>query len=159
MAFRFALAALLRLRQSREQQHERLFHEANLRRAELRRALEAVARAVSQLKENDSQGLNAGMRAAELQFDLLRLSRLAEHRCQLEREVAQAEAECARRLQQFRQAHGERQIIESLRDRQLHSYQRWQEKQAERNFEDLLLLRRERRSSCHSSEGSDDESA
>ena len=142
MAFRFPLAGLLRLRQSQERQQEFLLHEANAHLAEVGRAMAEVELAAAELKASNASGLKAGIFAAELQFDRLRLTLLAKQRNQLERELTQAQDVCAQRRQALRHARGQREIVETLRDRQLLAYKQLREKQGQQQVEELFLLRR-----------------
>ena len=143
MAFQFPLESLLRFRQSLERQQEILLQQANFQAAELRRMIAALERAAGEIRASNATDLRAGTCAAELHFNALRLSMLAERRLKIEAALVQAEERCALRRQALQHSRQQREIIDSLRKRQLHSYEDLQKKREQRRLDDLFLLRRD----------------
>ena len=68
MPFRFALAPVLRLRQSIERQRARALQSANLQVSRAQETLAQLDRFLSDSDQSDCAGLAAGRTAAELQF-------------------------------------------------------------------------------------------
>src|SRR5260370_16914888 len=68
MSFRFALAPLLRLRQSIERQRALQLQEANLQVSRAQETLAQLERFLSDSDQSESAGLTAGCTAAELHF-------------------------------------------------------------------------------------------
>lgn len=142
MAFRFPLAALLRHRQVQERQQQVLMQQANFRVEALRRLIEETQEAVAAIAACSDERMQSGARAAELQFDEIRLETLAERRQTLEAEMAEAEKARTLRHQALQHAHQQREVVDTLRTRQLQNYQEQQRRQDQRSLDDLFLLRR-----------------
>jgi flagellar export protein FliJ len=140
MSFRFSLDAVLRLRQGLEHQQEVLLREANHHITSLERQAEEVGAVLLADTKRERQELAAGMRAAELHFDLLCRSTLFERQRALEKHVLDARAERDVRAASFRQARQQREIIETLRRRHWEFYHQLEVRQQQREMDDLFLL-------------------
>ncbi len=143
MVFQFSLAVLLRFRKSIERQQEARLEHANQQATGLRRQIEDIERAVAEATANDAQELASGLRAAELHFSQVRREVLAERRAQREKELAVAiEIQSQRRLA-FQTARQQREVVTSLRKRQLEGFREREARQEQRRLDDLFLLRRQ----------------
>lgn len=143
MAFQFSLAALLRFRQSAEQQQEAILQQANQQVSNLRRQIEDTQRAIEEIAGNDSEALTCGLRAAELHFSQLRHDILLQLHSRLEKELTVAiEIQLQQRLA-YQKARQQREIVEALRQRQLQIYEEEVARQEQRRLDDLFFLRRE----------------
>ncbi|HYM01212.1 MAG TPA: hypothetical protein VEZ90_19790, partial [Blastocatellia bacterium] len=80
--------------------------------------------------------------AAELQFDVLRLSLLMERRRELEKQLVDAETLRYARNQDFQQARRQREVMDTLRRHQIEIYRQQEVRQDQRRIDDLFLLRR-----------------
>src|SRR5271166_1613135 len=123
MAFRFALAPLLRLRQSVERQRALALQEASLK---VVRAQEALARLEQFLADSavaDSASLAAGRTAADLQFASLLRDQLERFRLHLQDEVRRLETLREQAAYAYHQVYQEREVLETLRARQRRAYQ------------------------------------
>ncbi len=142
MAFRFALAPLLRLRQSIERQRTLSLQDASL---QLDRARETLARLESFLADSavaDSAGLATGRTAAELQFAGLLREQFGQFRLQLQEEVRRLDVLREQAVQAYQQAFREREVLESLRDRQRRAYQVEQARRQQQELDATHLLQR-----------------
>jgi flagellar export protein FliJ len=142
MAFRFTLHALLRFRQSVERQQQLLLQEANHQVALVRREIEVLDGHLGAIAAHDAGELENGVRAAELQFQLLCRAILLGHRRQLETTLAQREEVRISRSQAFHEARRQREAVETLRQLQWQAYQQGQKRKEQRYLDELFLLRR-----------------
>ena len=143
MPFQFSLAALLRFRQSIEQQQETLLQQANQKVAGLRRGIEDVQRAAAEVTANDARELASGLRAAELHFSKVRRAVLLEHYSRLEKELAAAlQVQLQQRLA-FQKARQQREVVATLKEHQLQEFHQQESRDEQRRLDDLLLVRRE----------------
>ena len=143
MAFRFALAALLRFRQSLEHQAEILLQEANHDIEAVRKRIEHSDCALGEMAKQNADKLHSGVTAAELQFDLISRSLLLHHRELLHEEMIMREEIRTQRFHSFQQARQQREVVETLRERQLEIYRQQEAWQEQRRLDDHFLLRRE----------------
>ena len=143
MPFRFPLAAVLRFRQTVERRHEILLQQANREVAAARQAIDELDRTKAEAAARYARELAAGVSAAEMQFNLLCRSTLAQRRSELEKKLAGAEEIRAARRQEFQHAHQQREAVDTLRQHQLQTYTEEEQKREQRTLDDLLLMRRE----------------
>jgi len=142
MAFRFALAPLLRLRRSIEHQRALALRKASLNVQRAREALAAVDRSLDDSSRADSRSLAAGRMAAELQFAILIRERLQQLRLQLQDEIGRREALREQAAHEYRQALQEREVLEAVCTRQRHAYQLDQMRRQQRELDAAFLLQR-----------------
>jgi flagellar export protein FliJ len=140
MAFRFALAPLLRLRQSLEHQCALTLQRAAFEVARTRETLAQLNRYLDESARVDAIALAGGRTAAELQFANLLGERLEQLRVQLREEIAQLEKLRQQAAFAFQQALREREALESLRDRQHRSYQQEQQRRQQQELDAAFLL-------------------
>jgi flagellar export protein FliJ len=141
MAFRFPLAAILHYRQSLEHQQELRVREANQHAARVRRAIDQLQQRVLENKSERLQYLTDGTTAAEIRFSLMREAALRQHHQELLRELMRVQKVRDQQQKLFQQARRERETYESLRDHQLHEYERKARRREQRELDDLFLLR------------------
>src|SRR5258708_24212741 len=105
MSFRFALAPLLRLRQSIERQRALQLQEANLQVSRAQEALAQLERFLSDSDQPDSAGLTAGCTAAELQFASVLRDNLHHFRQQLQTNIRKLELLRQQAVGEYHQAY------------------------------------------------------
>jgi flagellar FliJ protein len=142
MAFRFALAPLLRLRQSIERQRALALQEANQKVSRAQELLAHVERYLSDSAQSDSAALAAGRIAAELQFASVLRENLHRFRRELESDVRKLELLRQQAAGEYHQAYREREVLETLRGRQRRTYQQEQLRRQQREFDATYLLQR-----------------
>jgi flagellar export protein FliJ len=142
MAFRFPLEVLLRVRQGLERQEELRLHDANLRVAMLRQQIEDVDGEMENIEVRRKPQMESGISAAELQFDVLCCSVLAEQKHALEKQLVEAEAFRHFCSEAFREARRQREVMDTLRCHQLQDYTLRESRRDQRRLDDLFLLRR-----------------
>jgi flagellar export protein FliJ len=142
MAFSFSLQSVLRFRQGTERERLLLLQAANLRVAEVRSQIEALGRDRADLAAATARKLSAGVHAAQLHFNDFCRSASEQRQEKLQEELLQCEATRLIRSQEFQQARQQREILERLRDQQFDLYHRQQERQNQRQLDDILLLHR-----------------
>jgi flagellar export protein FliJ len=143
MAFHFQLQAVLHFRESIEHQQELRLRAANQRVGRVRHLIEQVEQRRQELHSLQSRDLGAGTTAAELRFGLQCEAELQRQRRELEQQLAAAQQARQQQREIFQQAKRARETLESVRDRQLHLYQKDAARREQRSLDDLFLLRRE----------------
>jgi flagellar export protein FliJ len=143
MAFRFGLEALLRFRQSMERQEETRLQAANQKVRQVLAEIERCEQLERRFRVAQQDSLGEGLSGAELHFDTLRQSTLARRQDALQKERAHLEKLRDQQYQVFRQARTQREVLESLRNAQLHAYQEEKMRRDQRLLDDLFLMRRE----------------
>ena len=142
MPFRFPLQTVLHLYQGLERQQELRLRTANQQVSRVRHAIEQVLVRAEQTKLLHCRQLQTGITAAEMHFLMACDSALQLQHHELDRELARLQAFRDRQLQIFEQARRDRETFESLRDRQHREYDRDADRRAQREIDDLALLRR-----------------
>lgn len=142
MPFHFSLQSVLHLYQSLEHQQELRLRAANQQVSRVRHVIEQLDAQKQQSRVRQSRELQAGTTGAELEFE--RATELALHRRRAELDVELARMQQLRDEQQriFRQARRRRETLSSLRQTQLHQYQREAVRHEQRQVDDAFLLRR-----------------
>jgi flagellar export protein FliJ len=142
MSFRFALAPLLRLRQSIERQRTLELQKANLQVLHAQETLEQLERFLSDADQSDSQGLAAGCTGAELRFASVLRENLRHLRNELLVDVRKLERLREKALGEYHQAYREREVLESLRIRQRRVYQHLEVRRQQEELDADFLLQR-----------------
>jgi flagellar biosynthesis chaperone FliJ len=161
MAFRFSLAALLRLRATLEQVEERklmsLRHEAQ--RFELAIEQNIASRRDQRLQQGwllagrdpigagqagdrhaGDRHATTGLTGADLQFSHSCLARLELSAQQLQQQLVSKQEDIRLQLGRFTAARRQREAIESLRERQLELYRTEERRREQRSLDDLFLV-------------------
>jgi len=141
MAFHFPLQAVLHFRQSVEHQQELRLRAANQQVARVRRLIEQIDARLQQTQTRQSQDVSVGTSGAELRFAVLCEANLRQQRQVLHVELARLQKLRDEQQKAFQQARRERETFESLRDHQLHAYQRNAARREQRQLDDLFLMR------------------
>ncbi len=142
MSFRFALAPLLRLRQSIERQRTLKLQEANLQVSRVQETLAQLERFLSDSAQSDSAALTAGRTAAELQFACVFREKLHHFREELQADVRKLELLRQQAVSAYHQAYREREVLETLRARQCRDYQQEQLRRQQQELDASYLLQR-----------------
>jgi flagellar export protein FliJ len=142
MPFRFALAPLLRLRQSIERQRTLQLQEANLKVSRAQEALAQLDRFLSDAAQSDSTRLAAGCTAAELQFASVLRENLHHFRQELQSDIRKLELLRQQAASEYHQAYREREVLETLRLRQRRAYQQEQLRRQQQELDAAYLLQR-----------------
>jgi len=142
MPFRFALATLLRLRQSVQRQRMLQLQEANLHVSCSQQTLFQLKDFLIESDRSDSANLKTGRAAAELQFASILRENLQRLRGQLQSELEKHEAARQKALGEYRQAHREREVLESLRARLRREYQQDASRRQQSELDASYLLQR-----------------
>jgi flagellar export protein FliJ len=141
MAFRFPLQAVFHYRQSVEHQQELRLRAANQQVARARHLLDQIDLRLRQMRTSQSQHLQNGTTSAELRFELASETTLRQQHQLVENELARAQNLRDQQQRIFQHARREREIFESLRDRQLRQYKLDSARREQRQLDDLFLLR------------------
>jgi flagellar export protein FliJ len=142
MPFHFSLAALLHFRQSIEHQQELRLRAANQQVARVRHLIDQLEQKAKDSGNQRAQQLSLGTTAAELQFSFLYEAGIREQMQELLREFVRRRNLRDQQQRLYQQTRRDREILENLRDRQLHEYERESRRREQREQDDLFLLRR-----------------
>lgn len=142
MPFRFALAPLLRLRQSIERQRTLELQEANLQVSRAQETLAQLERFLSDSAQSDAIALTAGRTAAELQFASVFREKLHRFRQELQSNVGKLELLRQQAASEYHQAYREREVLETLSARQRRVYQQEQLRRQQQELDGAYLLQR-----------------
>jgi len=142
MPFRFALAPVLRLRQSIERQRTLALQAANLQVSRAQETLAQLDRFLSDSAQSDCAGLAAGRTAAELQFASVLRENMQRFREELRSDIRKLELERQKALGEYRQAYREREVLETIRTRQRRVYQQEQLRRQQQELDGAYLLQR-----------------
>jgi flagellar export protein FliJ len=142
MSFRFALAPLLRLRQSIERQRTLQLQEANLQVSRAQETLAQLERCLSESAQSDSAALIAGRTGAELQFASILRENLHHLRRDLQSNIRKLELIRQQAASAYHQAYREREVLETLRARQHRAYQQEQLRRQQQELDAAYLLQR-----------------
>ncbi len=142
MPFHFALAPLLRLRQSIERQRALQLQQANLQVSRAQETLAQLERFVSLSAQSDSAGLTAGCTAAELQFASMFRENLDRFRQELQSDIRKLELLRLQAASEYHRAYREREVLESLRVRQHRAYQQEHLRRQQQELDATYLLQR-----------------
>ena len=142
MPFRFALAPLLRLRQSIERQRTLALQAANLQVSRAQETLAQLDRFLSDSDQSDRAGLAAGRTAAELQFASVLRENMQHFREELQSDVRKLELERQKALGEYHRAYREREVLETIRARQRRVYQQAQLRRQQQELDAAYLLQR-----------------
>ena len=142
MPFRFALAPLLRLRQSIERQRTLQLQEANLQVSRAQETLAQLERSLAAAVQSDSRRLAAGCTAAELQFALVLRENRRRFRQELQSELSRLELLRQQAASEYHRAYREREVLDTLRARQRRAYQQEQLRRQQQELDAAYLLQR-----------------
>ena len=142
MPFRFALAPVLRLRQSIERQRTLALQSANLQVSRAQETLAQLDRFLSDSDQSDRAGLAAGRTAAELQFASVLRENMQHFREELQSDVRKLEIERQKALDEYHKAYREREVLETIRARQRRVYQQAQLRRQQQELDAAYLLQR-----------------
>ena len=145
MAFRFSLSALLRLRSTLERVQEGrlmlLRQEAHL----LQTSIDRTVAARRQLKLEPAPNLGGGalsqsLTGADYQFLSFQQAQIEWREQQLRQQLLEKQNQVQMQMAAFADARRKRQVLESLRDRELALYQQEANRKDQRLLDDMFLL-------------------
>jgi flagellar export protein FliJ len=143
MPFHFPLQAVLHYRQSMEHQQELRLRAANQQVARAQHLIDQMDLQTKERRSIEMEELSSGTSAAELQFGLLREASMLRRRREFEQQLIRAQQLRDQQREIFQQARRAREMLESLRDQQLHLYKKDAARREQRSLDDLFLMRRE----------------
>jgi flagellar export protein FliJ len=144
MAFRFALAAVLKFRESIEQQEylalERIQQEIAQTQLRLLKCDERIAAAT---KRRDAE-LARGVASVYLQAAYDEVLALQKQRDALQAKLQALEVKRQEQIRSYEAARQKREVLDELRTRQLDAYRREQATRQQKMLDDIFLSRRKR---------------
>jgi flagellar export protein FliJ len=142
MSFRFALASVLRLRESIERQLTLALQEANLQFSRAQETLAQLDWSLADSAESERKELAAGRSAAELQFATILRAKALLYRGELQSEIRRLALVREQAAAAYHQAYREREVLDTLRTRQFRVYQQDQVRRQQKELDASYLLQR-----------------
>jgi flagellar export protein FliJ len=144
MKFRFALAAVLRVRHIREDQQRNLLLAANVECDRIRRQLAAVEQDQSQRSAMVSRQIATGIWGAELQFDsdCRRQAKILRERILLQ--LQEATKHAGQEREKYLSLRRDRRAMETLRDSARQQFEGEQRRKEQLGLDEIHLLSRGR---------------
>jgi flagellar export protein FliJ len=142
MAFSFSLEFLLRLRASQERQEQARLQLAAQRMHAAQARCASLASERIELESKFRVTLQAGMAASEMYFHLSARAGLDSAEAEAKRTLAETCKHWNEQRARFIQSRRNREVISSVRDRQLHEYLIDQARREQQQIDDLFAMRR-----------------
>jgi flagellar FliJ protein len=143
MAFHFTLEAVLRYRQTLEEREQQRLQSLLAARVTLRQELERMGERRIHLLTALEQSLEqAPMPAVEIELVTAQLNGIERQQEMLRARLGKLEMEIAEQAARYRQARQQREVLESLRERQWRDYRLIQQRGEQAALDELHLLRR-----------------
>jgi len=144
MAFRFSLAAVLKLRESLEKQEYSNLLKVRKEIADIEDAIQASMDHELSAEETRKTELGRGMPASHLQDSYEKAHPLQQHREILKVTLKETEKKRDEQLKRYRVARQGREMLEKIRERQYSEYLQEKNKQEQAMVDDLFLARLKR---------------
>ncbi len=142
MAFHFTLKGLLRLRQSLEQAELQKLQAIAADVARARTEIDSVENERDAARRNTFDVLvSEGLTAAELHFEMARKVTLEALLSELWKKLAELEEKRKQQQVRYVNAHMQREILSSLRERQLAQYELEESRRTQQRIDELFLIR------------------
>ena len=139
MAFRFPLETLLRFQKSQERQQELLLQIANHEVAQVIQNIEKTQLVIKWIRDEQQRALVSGERAVEMHFLIEFRESMMAQKALLQTELEKRETERREQMQAFQEIRRKRETTETLRERQRHLFREQQNRELQRQIDDLFL--------------------
>jgi len=144
MAFRFSLAAVLRIRESLEHKEQLALEQCYRQLYSLQKRLSEQDEHINRIRAEYEVCVIRGSKAANLQ-DLLEQRFQAErHREAIQQELTEAQEELRQQIDRYRAARQQRETVGQVRSNRFEEYQKRESLAEQKARDDLFLLRRQR---------------
>jgi flagellar FliJ protein len=142
MAFRFALASLLRYRESIEEREDLLLRNAQQEVAAIRSHIAQIEQQRKLLIQSYEKALSTGVIASELHSFMLQRRQMEQAIQQLSVQLKEAEKQRDQQRKAYQVARQKREVLSIVRDRQKRAYEIEEARREQRQLDDLFLSRR-----------------
>jgi len=144
MAFRFSLAAVLRIRESLEHKEQLALEQCYRQLYTLQKRLSEQDEHINRIRAEYEVCVIRGSKAASLQ-DLLEQRFQAErHREAIQQELTEAQEKLRQQIDRYRAARQQRETVGQVRSNRFEEYQKHESLAEQKARDDLFLLRRQR---------------
>lgn len=144
MAFRFALAAVLKFRETMEQQAYLALERIQQEIAQIERRIHKCEERIAVSAKRRESELRRGIASVHLQAAYDEEMALQKQREALEAKLKELQVKRQECLKAYEVARQKREILHDLRTRQLAAYHREQLKREQKTLDDIFLSRRKR---------------
>jgi flagellar FliJ protein len=144
MAFRFPLAAVLRIRESIEMREEHSLEKIQLEMARIAHQIEDLSAAIAKAYIAREQEMQQPVPASHLQMHIARMQAATEKRKALFGEFQALEQQRIKQLKVYQAAHRDRETLTDILNKQRNSYEHEQELAHQKQLDDVFVARRQR---------------
>jgi flagellar export protein FliJ len=141
MAFVFPLQGVLRVRELQERSELQRLQALAAQLAGVRAEIVSLEAEAEQVRRSVWQDASAGISGAELHFSAARESASLERRRLLQTKLQELERAQQTQMQRYLQARQRKETIAHLREEQLAAYELEQSRRAQRQLDELFLVR------------------
>lgn len=143
MAFHFALAAVLRVRESMERREQMALDQCYRQLYSIQKQLAEADARLSRLRSGYESSLAGGTRAGELQCLAGERARIEGRRVEILKQLAEGQQRLRQQLERYRTARRQREVVTELRRSARREWIRNEAVREQRFADDLFLLRRQ----------------
>jgi flagellar FliJ protein len=144
MPFRFSLATVLRLRESRERTEEAALEQCYRELYSIQKQLSVQDQQIAAIRNHHEQELVRGTRAAELHCLLEQRFQSEHQRDAILQQLAEAQEKLRRQIEIYRSARQQREIVGQVRTSRFKQYQQREALAEQKARDDLFLLSKQR---------------
>lgn len=141
MPFHFPLEAVLRLRRGQERMERLKLEALASEQAKARRQLEIMSHQSLESRRRFQERMGREMSGSELQFEDLRMARVAVAQRAMETRIAELEKLQLKQVEAFIRARHGRELLENLRDKRFEVYRQLLSRREQQQLDDLFLMR------------------
>ncbi len=145
MGFRFTLAAVMRLREIREQIEERRLSEILVQIARTRESIATIEVEMDEAAAKREKDLANRMSGSELHAANGLAAMLKEHRQLRQEKLAHLERLRDQQIPVYKRAHQDRELLSGMREEQHEEYATEQKRQQQKVVDDLFITRMRRK--------------
>jgi flagellar export protein FliJ len=144
MAFRFALAAVLKFRETMEQQAYLALELIQQEIAQIQRRIRKCEERIAVAAKRRETELRRGIASIHLQAAYDEMLALQQQREALQAKLRELQVKHQECLKAYEEARQKREVLADLRTRQIEAYRREQLKREQKMLDDIFLSRRKR---------------
>jgi flagellar export protein FliJ len=145
MAFRFALATVLRFRESVEKREELALQKILLEMARVRREIERLTAEIAAAQEARNQAMQNPLPASHIQGMLNEMDAATERRKTLRESLESLERQYQLQTKKYQAAHRDRQMLSDMRTKQRDVYEQEHTRTMQKFLDDIFAARSHRR--------------
>jgi flagellar export protein FliJ len=144
MPFRFALAAVLQVRENAEQREERALKKIQLELAHASHQLEELNAEIASLQEVREQAMREPVKAIQLLAYQQQAQNAAERKKVVVNQIQNLRHELAQQMKVYQASHRDREALTDMLKKQREDFDQEQARERQKQLDDLFMARRHR---------------